>query len=264
MKRRNQVCRHVIPVVMMVAGLHAQTSVQRPADALKDQEMHAACSECEKMPLCGVECSVPQSSVVDEHPRGMNEGEIRDTLLSIARSGHDEAFEALLQSYPYEVTEMTKDIRDDSHKTLLHLAVRNGMSIKLISRLLELGCDVNAKDCNDICAIHLVAGRGNKSSVIAKMLIEHGAELEVQDRFGNTPLHWAIAEGDAGVVAQLFVKKVRTDVLNMNGRDAYHAAVDALQVCRQELARAQDRDERKRLQAEEITRQSIVALFEEE
>jgi ankyrin repeat protein len=53
----------------------------------------------------------------------------------------------------------------------------------------ELGLDVNAVNSMGLSAIHGAANRG--SNDIIELLAEHGAELDVPDRHGRTPLVWA-------------------------------------------------------------------------
>lgn len=57
-------------------------------------------------------------------------------------------------------------------------------------RLLTEGADVNELDYNNISALFYACQNGHYE--MAKSLIQNGANLEVKDRFGKTPLSMAV------------------------------------------------------------------------
>ena len=71
-------------------------------------------------------------------------------------------------------------------RTPLHIASQQGHT----SFLLERGVDVNAKDKSCSTALHL-ALQERRGVELARLLLEHGADVEVVDDRGRTPLEVA-------------------------------------------------------------------------
>lgn len=66
---------------------------------------------------------------------------------------------------------------------------------RLLQRVQQSGCVLNACDELGRTALHYAAGYGIITAVLA--LIEHGASVNASDRFGVTPLHWATLKGQS-------------------------------------------------------------------
>ena len=60
----------------------------------------------------------------------------------------------------------------------------------LLKELLIHGADINEKDYNGLTAIYYATQNGDYE--ITKLLIENGADYEVRDPYGNTPLSNAV------------------------------------------------------------------------
>ena len=69
------------------------------------------------------------------------------------------------------------------------------------------GVDVNRTGENEITALHLAASQGY--SHIARMLIKHGARVDVKDAAGRTPLDIATERSDSDVIAVLYSHGVK-------------------------------------------------------
>jgi ankyrin repeat protein len=65
------------------------------------------------------------------------------------------------------------------------------MALETVKLLVELGADVNAVDASGQTALHSASYIG--ADAIAQFLVEHGAKLDVKDRYGMTPL--TVADG---------------------------------------------------------------------
>lgn len=63
-------------------------------------------------------------------------------------------------------------------------------NIDLFLKLINEGVDVDERDYNNLTALWYAAQEGCYE--MAKILIEHNADIEVKDRFGNTPLSNAV------------------------------------------------------------------------
>ena len=56
--------------------------------------------------------------------------------------------------------------------------------------LIAKGADVNMKDVEGVTPLHLAADRGHTE--VVELLITKGAEVNAQSDGGNTPLDWAV------------------------------------------------------------------------
>ena len=80
-------------------------------------------------------------------------------------------------------------LQDQDGKTAIHYAV-DGNSDEILSCLIENGADVNARS-NDNCTPLMVGSKCNCHIDLLKLLVKHGAEIDLQDKDGNTALHHA-------------------------------------------------------------------------
>jgi len=83
------------------------------------------------------------------------------------------------------------DELDREGRTPLFYAIQNG-SLPLAAELISLGANVNAQDNNLEGPLHFAARAYNLEAT--KLLIDHGAEVDLKDRQGNTPLSNAVFE----------------------------------------------------------------------
>ena len=73
----------------------------------------------------------------------------------------------------------------------------SGVSLELVRILLESGADPNVAQAGGWTPLHAVAAHGREE--IAKLLIEGGASLQARSEDGRTPLEMAQAKGHAGL-----------------------------------------------------------------
>lgn len=81
------------------------------------------------------------------------------------------------------------DVQDADGRTPLMHAVLDGRC-GLVKLLIELGADLNAQDGNGFSALHFAAQ--NFQVEPARSLCRAGAEVDLRDRHGNTPLWRAV------------------------------------------------------------------------
>jgi len=74
-----------------------------------------------------------------------------------------------------------------------HRHMPNGW-IPAVKYLIELGADVNARDYNAITPLHNAAATGNNELIL--LLVEHGADVTVKNRIGQTVVDFANAPHD--------------------------------------------------------------------
>jgi ankyrin repeat protein len=78
-------------------------------------------------------------------------------------------------------------LRDDQGWTALHVAAWTGKKDSVGALLSEM--DVHARGKDGVTALHCAAGQGQRA--IAELLIARGANVDITDSYGWTPLHWA-------------------------------------------------------------------------
>lgn len=90
-------------------------------------------------------------------------------------------------------------------------AARTGR-VEVIAMLLDLGMPASIGDAKGECALHAVAW--TDSVAAARLLVEHGAEIDARDRVhGATPLGWAIHFGKPELID--YLSRVSCDVASL-------------------------------------------------
>lgn len=82
---------------------------------------------------------------------------------------------------------------------LLYYAKQN--RLRDIRRSVAQGRDVNYADYDQRTALHMAANYGHFE--VVQYLVEHGAYIQVKDRFGNTPIDEAMESGYTEIVEYL-------------------------------------------------------------
>ena len=91
----------------------------------------------------------------------------------------------------------TADLETDLGRTPMHALVQRphdcgNDGVEIAQLLLEHGTDINAQDKHNITPLHFASYRGNVG--IAPFLLSHGANVSAKDDLGRTPLH-AVSQG---------------------------------------------------------------------
>jgi len=89
--------------------------------------------------------------------------------------------------------------------------------------LLQHGANLNLTDKYGMTPLNVVCNRNN--SEIARMFIEAGAKVNIPDRNDAYPLHYAAGNGDDDIVRLLLDNDAKVDVLNKNGESPLHLAI---------------------------------------
>jgi glutaminase len=92
-----------------------------------------------------------------------------------------------------------KDIHVEKAALICSAAMFN--DVNEMKRLLALGVNINAKNCDYRSALHLAAAEGSKEAL--EFLLDHGADINIKDRWYQTPLAIAKALGYDDIVALL-------------------------------------------------------------
>ena len=97
--------------------------------------------------------------------------------------------------------------RDNRGRSLLHFAVKSAnlsqevLYVEIVSLLIKLKQDVNARDNQANTPLHITAKKG--LFLFAEELVKNGANIYAENRYGEIPLHYAVEEGNIKVVRLL-------------------------------------------------------------
>ena len=111
----------------------------------------------------------------------------------------------------------------DDGSSPLHLASRMG-HVDLARMLIEHGADVSAQNEDGWTALHLASGNGNVD--LAQMLIERGADVSAQNEDRSTALHLALENGNVGLARMLIECGADVSAQNEDGSTALHLALE--------------------------------------
>ncbi|XP_045408419.1 putative ankyrin repeat domain-containing protein 20A5 [Lemur catta] len=89
---------------------------------------------------------------------------------------------------------------DKKHRTALHLACVS-RDAQVITFLLDKNCDLNPRDGENRTPLIKAVQCQAQECII--LLLEHGADANVVDDYGNTALHYAAYNGDSSIAAKL-------------------------------------------------------------
>lgn len=114
--------------------------------------------------------------------------------------------------------------QQSAHAMNLVEAVRSG-DVTRVTELLNLpGTDVNQTD-NDFTALDWAVLNGDEA--MARLLLEHGAAVDPQDKIvGYTPLHYAASYGYVAIVRLLLENGADINKTNYRGMTPLQAAFD--------------------------------------
>lgn len=126
-------------------------------------------------------------------------------------------------------------VRTDKGTSPLMIACYNG-HLAAVNWLLKQGCQSDMKHSNDLgfTALHYAAKNGH--SAIARVLLDHKADIDYRDKEGKTPLTVAVINGELSVASSLVEQGAQVDVADCNGMTAlHHASAGASSRCIQFL-----------------------------
>ncbi|KAK3233229.1 hypothetical protein CYMTET_56460 [Cymbomonas tetramitiformis] len=154
-----------------------------------------------------------------------------------ALGGHCPVLHAILQVYPEE----QYHDEDAFGCNALHLAAEQGHMLAA-RMLMEHGFDIEAKTHIGYTAMHLAAHRGHQP--IIGELMNFGAEPDPATEEGNTPLHLAASKGFINVVNLLIMHGASSHLRDKYDRTALHwASVNGHEIVVQRLIELMEGDE---------------------
>jgi ankyrin repeat protein len=140
-------------------------------------------------------------------------------LFEASASGSQERVEQLLHKDPTTINSYSAD-----GWTALHLAVFFGR-VNIVHLLLSKGANIDAPSKNDqhLAPLHSALANPHNSAV-GQLLIGAGANLNVQQSQGYTPLHYAAANGLDQVVKSLLAHGANTTIKDHQAKTAFNVA----------------------------------------
>jgi len=119
------------------------------------------------------------------------------------------------------------DVRGRYGMNPLHAAARSGNS-EMVRILTEYGPpDINAGDEIESTPLLSALGSHNfKDGSVLQLLLEHGADINVQNQAGQTPLLWASMNGALEVVRLLLEHGADVEAKDNDGKTALQVAAE--------------------------------------
>ena len=139
---------------------------------------------------------------------GLTQAELNAGLLSAARAGNKE------DGCEYLRRGADVNAKADSKWTALIYAAWND-SPQLAALLIDRGVNVNAQSKNGWVALHMAVQKPH----IIRLLLENGANTEIKDQDGRTPLNWTAYTGTYEAVRELVAGGA--DVSSKNNDDGW-------------------------------------------
>ncbi len=91
----------------------------------------------------------------------------------------------------------------DDSSIFVEKAMQN--KLKEVEQLIEKGVNVNSRNNDDgNTGLHWASSYG--FTEMAKLLVSHGADVNLKNMEGNSPLHWAAGQGNTEIVKILVSK----------------------------------------------------------
>ena len=94
-----------------------------------------------------------------------------------------------------------------------------------LEALLEIGCNIDARNFQGETVLHLMVARNKLSCVIT--LLSYGADVCAKGPNGNTPLHLAVKTGQVSMVQAIIVFGADINLQNSSGETPRHLAASA-------------------------------------
>ena len=117
--------------------------------------------------------------------------------------------------------------RDKANDTLLHMAIRRNR-FKIAETLIKRGADANAENDKGVTPLHMLSesqspyNDEDKNLNLVLLLLKNGAEVNKRDWAKNTPLYLAIRKGQFMIAEALLKHGADTNVENEQGETPVH------------------------------------------
>ena len=125
----------------------------------------------------------------------------------------------------HKVANGGRTVQDKDKETALYWAALEGRTYTA-QKLLNHGADVNAQNKHGITALHVAAvgGHTNTDTNMVQVLLKHGADINARDDNESPPLHWAVEGGHIDTVRALLNHGADVHARNKYGDTALDVA----------------------------------------
>ncbi|PIK39708.1 putative ankyrin-3 [Apostichopus japonicus] len=150
-------------------------------------------------------------------------------LFHVVRKGLDSAVEMFLQR------QLDVNQRGKNGLTAAMIAAEIGSAEKM-QMLLDNGADIaNLVDDEGETVLHKSSHWSKGNVVLLKFLISEGAQVNVLDNLGRSPLHWAVIQGHTSTAETLLCYNV-DEVIDLDDRFQHRPIHYAIRTCRSDVA----------------------------
>lgn len=141
-----------------------------------------------------------------------------DTLLiSAAYYGNTEMVESFLNTHCQRVD---INIQDYTGATALIWAAAHGHK-EIVKLLLDTKrADIDIQDFDGDTALSAAASNGHEDIFIFSLLLKYGANVNIQNKYGNTALIWAAINCQSDIISLLLKNGANADIKNKKGSTA--------------------------------------------
>lgn len=116
------------------------------------------------------------------------------------------------------------DFYTDNKDNLLHFCLRND-NFDFISLILKKKININSKeDLNGLTALHMAIMKNSLPTI--GVLINFGANINIQDFYGNSALHYAVSEKNEDIINLILKYNPTFDLINIDGNTSLHIYLD--------------------------------------
>lgn len=160
---------------------------------------------------CTVQGDIPSHGTYFERLRGLARANER-YLKQAAPLGHTDQATADQIVTPDRLDSWLES-GADINEELVNAVIGNDAS--RVTRLIELGADVNHHDSNGYGPLHTAAR--NRNSPLVELLVKNGADVNGPDADGFTPIFYAAARNHVPTIDMLVKLGAKTDIKDKNG-----------------------------------------------